>query len=261
VTTKITVSTLLKVYPSSLTFSFEDYNPATKSSQCWRYAQLSQGARGPDIHPDYMTIGNQNEVEHEATLTDYEREKPFRRDLGGAVLSGRVDFLLKDSIDECKATFKKQVLTDAERGKPDPGHLAQLTCYLLQFDLRHGRLIYGWYTQKLDGTFHRSKVVELAVTIEDGSVLVNGADTGYKAADIANSIVRLTKYLQSDLPAPKPSTASNSFGSPCTYCPLKTLCSRVDSENLTIPEVRDEARGLVVNQQPGPAPKPTKYKG
>lgn len=222
--------------------------------------QLSQGARGPEIHPAYAQIGSQNEEEHEATLTDYKREHPFKRELDGVVLSGRVDFLLADSIDECKATFKKQLVTDAERGVADPGHLAQLTCYLLEHGLSRGRLVYGWYTQKTDGTFHRSKVVYVQVEIDDDRILVSGADRGYKASEIANSIVRLTKYLQSDLPAPKPSTASSKFRSPCTYCPLKDLCDRIETNNLTVSACRDEAKELIVSQRPGPAPKPTRYK-
>jgi hypothetical protein len=206
-----------------------------------------------------MVIGEQNEVEHSLTLSKYERERPFKRVLGDVTLSGRVDFLLPDSIDECKATFNKSKLTDAERGKPDPVHLAQLVCYMLEFSLSRGRLIYGWFTVKPDGTFHRSKVVELAITLDNGTVLVDGADTGFKTDEVVNSIVRQAKYLQSDLPAPRPSTAT-SWKSPCKYCPLQTLCKRIDDENLTIPQCKDEARQLIVSAPQGPAPKPTRYK-
>lgn len=206
-----------------------------------------------------MVIGEQNEVEHAQTLTDFERERPFKRQLDNVMLSGRVDFLLPDSIDECKATFNKPKFTDAQRGKPDPVHLAQLTCYLLEFGLHRGRLVYGWFTKKDDGTFHRQSVAYLQVEIVNEGILVDGADTGYKVADLVNSIVRQAKYLQSDLPAPRPSTA-NSFRSPCKYCPLKGLCDRIDSDNLTIPQCRDEAKALIVNAPPGPAPKPSRHK-
>lgn len=252
------IATLLtpipKIYPSSLTFSFGDYNPASYNSQCWRFQQLSQGVRGPPLHPSYAAIGEQNENEHAATLTaPFQAELPFKRDLGNnTVLSGRADFVLADSIDECKASFTEN------KGKPKDEHLAQLTCYLLEFQLTRGRLVYGYYKQRSNGTFKRESVTTFNVELDGDALLVNGSDTGFKASELVNTIVQLTKYLNSDLPAPRPSTAT-SFFSPCKYCPVKDLCDRIEGEGLTISETRAEAAQLIQSKQ-GPTPKPTKVK-
>ena len=245
---------IAKIYPSSLTFSYMDYNPASYNSQCWRFQQLSQGVRGPPLHPSYAAIGEQHENEHAKTLTvPFQAELPFKRDLGnGIVLSGRADFVLSDSIDECKASFTEN------KGKPKDEHLAQLTCYLLEFQLTRGKLVYGYYKQRADGTFKRESVTTFQVQLDGDVLLVDGFDAGFKASELVNSIVQLSKYLNSDLPAPRPSTAT-SFFSPCKFCPVKDLCDRIESEGKTITESRAEAAELIVSKV-GPTPKPSKVK-
>lgn len=159
---------------------------------------------------------------------------------------------MPDSIDECKASFTEN------KGKPKDEHLAQLTCYLLEFQLTRGRVVYGYYKVRADGTFKRHSTTAFDVTIDGDVILVDGFDTGFKTSELVNTIVQLSKYLNSDLPAPRPSTAT-SFFSPCKFCPVKDLCDRIEAENLTISETRAEA-ALLIQTKLGPTPKPTKVK-
>lgn len=160
--------------------------------------------------------------------------------------------MLSNEIHECKASFTEN------KGKPKDEHLAQLTCYLLEFQLLRGKLIYGYYKQRADGTFKRHSTTTFEVLIDGDVILVDGFDAGFKASELVNSLVQLAKYLNSDLPAPRPSTAT-SYMSPCKYCPVKDLCDRIESEGLTISETRAEAAQLIQSKL-GPTPKPTKVK-
>ncbi len=210
--------------------------------------------RGPPLHPSYAAIGEQNENEHALTLKEpFQAELPFKRDLGqGVTLSGRADFVLSNEIHECKASFTEN------KGKPKDEHLAQLTCYLLEFQFTRGVLIYGYYKQRADGTFKRHSTTTFEVLLDGDVILVDGFDSGFKASELVNSLVQLAKYLKSDLPAPRPSTAT-SFFSPCKYCPVKDLCDRIEAEGLVISETRAEA-ALLIQSKTGPTPKPTKVK-
>lgn len=204
-------------------------------------------------------MGELHEVLHERSLIEpYKREEPFKRQVSDqTMLSGRVDFLFDDRIDECKSSFSKDTVRAARHGKPKTGHLAQLVCYLLEFGLTRGRLIYGYYERNRREELVKQDEAVVEVGLQDGQVTVNGSDTGYKLTDLSNSIVQLDKWLHSDQPAPRPAVVG--FGGACRYCPMKALCDRIDQDNLSVSECKQEAHSLLAKAN-GPTPRVGKVK-
>jgi hypothetical protein len=254
----------VKIYPSSLTFSWNTYYTPKYESGCWRYMQLAVGAKRIPLHPDYAAIGNMHEELHEKDHPEAKREVPFKRVVNpNTILSGRADFVFDDRVDECKATFSETTFKNAKAGKPEMSHLTQLVCYLMEFGVQRGRLIYGYFVQEKDKldkpkTFRRKDTAIIEVSIGDqGNVYVGGADTGYTVSDLTNTIFQIADWMRTDLPAPRP--AANGFMSACKFCPASELFDRIDDQNLLISEVRTEALELIENKKPA-IPKPSKEK-
>jgi CRISPR/Cas system-associated exonuclease Cas4 (RecB family) len=220
--------------------------------------QLSQGAKRTDLHPDYAAIGAMHEDLHSAQHPEAQREVPFKRVVSNnAILSGRADFVFEDRVDECKATFSDATVRNAKAGTPELSHLAQLVCYLMEFGLSRGRLIYGYFVKAKDGALTRRDTAVIEVTIADDRILVNSKDTGYSTSDLVNTILQVSEWMQTDRPAPRP--AKNGYASACKYCPLNMLCDRIDDQKLTIQQVKSEAIELI-EAKPQATPKPKKEK-
>ena len=218
--------------------------------------QLTEGAARTELHPSYAAIGNLHEELHAKENPQAKREVPFKTQFGEWTVSGRADFVFEDSIDECKATFTRPTITKAKCGEVELSHLAQLTCYLSEFGLSRGRIVYGYFVIGKDGEFKRLDCIPVEVEIDaNHDVLVAGVKSGYSTKEIANTILRISHWRESDQPAPRP--AGVGFNSPCKYCPLATLCDRIEQENLQISEVKQEAIGLAESAS-SPTPKPSK---
>jgi hypothetical protein len=220
--------------------------------------QLSKGAKRTDLHPDYAAIGNMHEELHEASHPEAQREVPFKRVVSDySTLSGRADFVFEGRIDECKATFSKPAFLDAQKGKPSMAHLTQLVCYMMEFDLSRGRIVYGYFLKDRTGQLARRGTAVIDVTVVDDKVLVQGIDSGYTVHDLTNTILQIDKWMQTDEPAPRP--AKEGYASACKYCPLAELCARADAQGLMVSEIKSEAIELV-EAKVGPTPKPQKEK-
>jgi hypothetical protein len=220
--------------------------------------QLAVGAKRSPLHPDYAAIGNLHEELHEKAHPEARREVPFKRVVNDdATLSGRADFVFDDHVDECKATFSDSTFRNAKAGKPEMSHLTQLVCYLMEFGLTQGQLIYGYFVKAKDGSFKRQDTALIKVSLDCEKVLVNGADTGYTVNDLTNTILQIADWMKRDVPAPRP--AANGYMSACKYCPLKELCDRVDDQGLFVSEVRAEALELIEHKKQA-VPKPNKEK-
>jgi hypothetical protein len=195
---------------------------------------------------------------HEKAHPEARREVPFKREVNAdTILSGRADFVFDDRVDECKATFSDPTFKNAKAGKPEMSHLTQLVCYLMEFGKSEGRLIYGYFVRAKDGNLKRQDTALIKINIDEGRVLVNGADTGYTVNDLTNTILHISQFMRTDIPAPRP--AANGFMSACKFCPAKELCDRIDDQNLLISEVKEEALELIENKKPA-VPKPSKEK-
>jgi hypothetical protein len=217
--------------------------------------QLAVGAKRVPLHPDYAAIGATHEELHEKAHPEAKREVPFKRVVNPtAILSGRADFVFDDHVDECKATFSETTFKNAKAGKPEMSHLTQLVCYLMEFGVQRGRLIYGYFVKAKDGSFKRQDTAVIEVSVgEHGNVYVGGADTGYTVSDLTNTVLQIADWMRTDVPAPRP--AANGFMSACKFCPLKELCDRIDDQGLYISEARDEALELIENKKQA-VPKP-----
>lgn len=226
--------------------------------------QLSQLARRSELHPDYAAIGNLHEELHAAEHPEAQREVPFRRDVSDtSLLSGRADFVFPDRVDECKATFSKTTLNNAKAGKPEMSHLTQLVCYLMEFDLSRGRIVYGYFERAKTGELVRQETAEVYVQLEDTTgplgyeVKVEGQGTGFYTVDLINSMHQIDKWMHTTQLAPRPT--ANGFNSACRWCPLNELCNRADAEGLLTTDIVDEAVELIEAKKP-PIPKPNKEK-
>jgi len=216
--------------------------------------QLAVGAKRVPLHPDYAAIGVLHEELHEKTHPEARREVPFKREVNAdAIISGRADFVFEDRVDECKATFSESTFKNAKAGKPEMSHLTQLTCYLMEFGLTRGRLIYGYFVKAKDGSFKRQDTAVVEVQLDGEKVLVSGSDTGYTVYDLTNTILQISQWMKTDVPAPRP--AANGFMSACKFCPCKELCDRIDDQGLFVSEVKSEALELIDNKKPA-VPKP-----
>lgn len=228
--------------------------------------QLSQTAKRSELHPDYAAIGNLHEELHAAEHPEAQREVPFRRDVSAtSLLSGRADFVFPDRVDECKATFSKTTISNAKSGKPEMSHLTQLVCYLMEFGLSRGRIVYGYFERAKTGGLVRkdTAVVEVEVgarpkfNVFDGQVFVCGQPSGYTTADLVNSMHQIDKWMHTTQLAPRPT--ANGFMSACKFCPCRELCDRAEAEDLLTKDIVDEAVELI-EAQVGPTPKITKEK-
>lgn len=221
--------------------------------------QLSQTAKRTELHPDYAAIGNLHEELHAAEHPEAQREVPFRRDVSAtSLLSGRADFVFPDRVDECKATFSKTTLNNAKSGKPEMSHLTQLVCYLMEFGLSRGRIVYGYFERAKTGELVRKDktVVEVSLGPKD-EVWANDYNTGYTGTDLVNSMHQIDKWMHTTQLAPRPT--ANGFMSACKWCPLRELCDRAEAEDLLTTDIVDEAVELI-EAQVGPTPKITKEK-
>lgn len=247
---------MLKIYPSSLSFSIDGQNTSSSSSTCYRYKQLSQGSEF-ELHPIYNLIGEKHEEAIESHLKsnnkDYKREEPFKVNVAKNVeLSGRADFVLDDMILEAKATLSTSMKSRLNKGEFKYEHLAQLICYMLFFKKLKGQLVYGYYQYNNVYELVRTKTFIFKVEIDDGQIIVDGIPTGYDVINVIDNVKTTTKYLLSDVLAPPPDDIDfNSFTSPCKYCVLQKLCKptfeSVEDVKLT-KGLKNQALALISSQ-------------
>lgn len=220
--------------------------------------QLAKTAKRTELHPDYAAIGNLHEELHAAEHPEAQREVPFRRDVSDtSLLSGRADFVFPDRVDECKATFSKTTLNNAKSGKPEMSHLTQLVCYLMEFGLSRGRIVYGYFERAKTGELVRKDKAIVEVEIFGVNITVGGALTGYTTADLISSMHQIDKWMHTTQLAPRPT--ANGFNSACKWCSLRELCDRAEAEGLLTTDIVGEAIELI-EAQVGPTPKITKEK-
>jgi CRISPR/Cas system-associated exonuclease Cas4 (RecB family) len=236
-----------KIYPSSMTFSWDGACLAEYNSQCWRYQQLAYGVSA-SINPFYSELGDLHEERHEKTLTvPYEREKPFKQDFPEYVVSGRADFVMEGSVDECKASVSSSIKLGVIRdGNVKTSHLAQLTLYLMQFGYDNGRLVYGYYQHDREENLVCTSERLFDVTLDNKAILVDGEPSLYTVNDLVSNIVHLGEWLITDELAPRPVPLN--FGGPCKYCPLAGLCDKAEQIGATVSVLKEEAKSLIENQ-------------
>jgi hypothetical protein len=238
---------LIKLFPSQLTWTENGANLASSNSFCWRFIKLTRELPRTDIHPLYKQIGELHENLHAQDLAAagevFQREVSWRFETQDYYLSGRCDFKLKNSVDECKSTLKPLHGKDV----PKDEHLYQLCLYLGYFELSEGRLIYGRIQQNKAGELIRTATEEVPVTIEDnGAIMVGRRDTGFTMDKILEPAAGLAAAIASDDIPDRP--IPRGWHGPCKYCPLSGACNEFDHGNLTPDELRAAVPDLIKNQ-------------
>lgn len=243
---------MIKVSPSSLTWTEGGMNAASFNSQCWRFIKYTQGER-EEIHPLYQLAGAAHEHFHmrelELCKLSYEREVAFKIQTDDYVVSGRCDFKLTYSIDECKSSLKPIYPRDL----PKVDHTYQLAFYMAHFGMQHGRLIYG-RIQDTETSLIRTQVEEVKVTIDDGGeVLVGAAYIGFNVDSLMLSAAGLANALKQDAIPPRP--IPRGFMGPCKHCPLSAACDRYDAGELSDEEFKAEVPVARAAAKPSTPPK------
>lgn len=222
-----------KYYPSSAAFMWGDMVLTKDSSGCLRRILFASLGLRDEIDPIYSAVGAAHEKWVEERLEGFEREVPVRGPILGSEVeyAGRADFLNASEVIECKATLSKRARLDVIRkGNVKINHLAQLVSYLIQLEMTNGRLIVGFYQHNENNEFECTESREFKITIDDeGRILIDDTLSGYRVHDQLAHMQRAAKHLAEGTLGPRPNDWDAKYTSPCSYCPFKAACDKIDA--------------------------------
>lgn len=243
-----------KIYPSRISFCWENQNLTNDNKGCFRFQQLAYGLTLP-IHKTYAMLGEALENRIEKTLIkqkiSYEREVSFHKEINATTyISGRADFVLKDKIIEAKASFSSNFRTLLKNGDYRLNHLAQLGLYMLHFKKTKGVLFCGMYQYGRDKKLFMTYSRKIRVELKDDAFYVDDFPSGYTKQNLIDYLIQLTKALHSDVLAPPPVLDDpENFKSPCKYCALRLICSSVNTYHPITSSMLSHARYLLDNEE------------
>jgi hypothetical protein len=249
---------MVRISPSSLTWTEGGANAASFNGHCWRFIKHTQDRRS-QIDPLYGLTGAMHEHFHQRELENqgvsFEREKAFQIETDTFTISGRMDFRLPDSVDECKSSLKPLYLKDL----PKIDHTYQLAFYMAQEQVQRGRLVYGRIQENQGGLLVRTQLETVDISITDGGdVLAGAVYTGFNVDSLMLSAAGLATALVSDVMPDRP--IPRGFMGPCKYCPLAATCDRYDAGEINQDEFKAEVPSALANAKSTPA-KMIKLKG
>lgn len=230
----------VKVRASSSSFAKGSLVFTRYNTGCLRAILAKSHGLKDDFKQITKDIGAANEERFERTLGDpadggpaWQREVPISSDIvpdGSAVFSGRCDFVIATptgrEVVELKSTSSKNKLTDLKQGLVTPEVVAQITNYLIEFETTEGRIIYTFYKTPTEPTYERA----FAVTVDvHGTVLLDGADTGFTVADALQHRLLQVEVLKNQTVGDRPYNWSKPYSSPCDWCPFKKTCDAWDA--------------------------------
>lgn len=232
-----------KIYPSSSGF-MEGKNVYTDyDSGCLR----SIGYRALGVHVPFdgktAQVGASVEEEFEKELQKeqvvYERERPITVDLGDSThLSGRVDFCTETRLIELKSTRSTSKRTKLRAGVPTTENVAQIVAYQVALERPSAELRYTFINEKKNTKEYYNFAVSIAA---DGSITLNNEPYRYDVYSYLSHRAHV-KLLFSELSrgnsnalfaAGRPYNSDSKFSSPCTYCPFKIACDKLDNRGPT----------------------------
>ena len=263
---------MIKYYPSSSGFLVGGLAVTKYNNGCLRSILIqSHGIREEGIAQLHIDCGARHEETHEAELkvqgVPYVREMVIKAELKpGVEYSGRADFVCQESVgtvvDECKGHTSKNTRRDVIRkGEYNVGYLAQLCSYMVRLRTQYGRLVCGYYEEDDLGRLHRQEERTFKVEIDDdGSILVDGASSGYGVADLLAHQTEAIRVLETQEIAARPDKAGLKFGGPCSFCPFKAACDSYDATGGSTEDFLALARVAIANLPPKPAPQAFKIK-
>lgn len=238
---------MIKIYPSSAAFKVGDLVFTQYSSGCLR-AQLLQGEGLREKIDEKHT---ERGALHEHLLdAAYERsggkaeerlrEVPFQLPIGptGALVSGKIDALLRGEIKEYKSTESSGVIADViENGKVKDANVAQVLIYEFAQNKSTAELIYTGYKKV---TNRKTKAKEYVKTSDRsfevgvdpaGWVTIDGKRFKFTAHELIAWLVAAVDVREKRYVASRP-YGENSFTGPCKWCAFADTCRQWDEDSL-----------------------------
>jgi hypothetical protein len=234
----------LKVYPSSAAWAWGSLVVTENRQGCVRNLLWDYVAKIEEpFPPELAAMGLEGEERYMQHLINnqehpFHREKPFRSEIDGVMVSGRLDFLVHhpkfDVCHERKSSKSSKVLYDVIRdGKPKVNHVAQVVCYFTHLNLTRGILSY-WYQPK-----DKERAFRIEVT-DDGRITIDGALYMYTVADQLAHQVLAAETLKTQTIGDRP------MGNvPCRYCPYASRCNDYEVFSGTNEEFIQQLKGAV----------------
>jgi len=149
------------------------------------------------------------------------------------------------------------------KGEYNLSYLAQLVSYMVRLRTQKGRLICGYYEENhaIPPVLERQEERIFKVEIDgDGSILVDGASSGFGVADLLAHQRAAVRVLENQEVGPRPDKAVLKYGGPCSFCPFKAACDSYDVIGGGTEQFLQLARNAVAALPPKPAPKAFKTK-
>ncbi len=254
-----------RIYPSSSAFMVGPYVKTSSNKSCHRYisAQYHSGLSKADLYQqipiEYAGLGALDEFRYSAKLDKekvaYQREVPFKVEYKGAVISGRMDFVLEDGVVvEKKSTTSASVYKRAfEGGIPEASWVAQAASYLGFCKMKEARIVATYY--EMSANFDAYEVVAekvWSVQSLDGTALtVDGTLYPHSLKDLARWYAEISGHL-TETSSPmvgieKPMNVASKYESPCNFCPLKKVC---EQSNSLAQVMQDVTQALLVKSEP-----------
>jgi len=251
------------------------------SSGCLRYILASKAGLKSKIPKKYEIMGEMNELNFYRKLVDSNKyalildevEIRVPLDIGEVKYSARTDFLTLEHdadtivVHENKSTMNSSTLGAAKRGEFRINQLAQITGYLIMWDLPLGYLHIDGYSEKnakknkedekagrdvdyvivpkISRDTKKPHSYTFEITFSGNDILVDGRLSGFTKLDAVNHMVATAEMLNKPYIADRPMNSEDERGA-CSFCDLRYVCDKTDEENLTVDEFINEA--LMLNE-------------
>lgn len=221
--------------PSSAAFQWGGITISPSSSGCLRNVLFSSHGLRDEIPAEFAEVGKAYEDLYAGHLSgDVKREVPIKQPVFGSLqvdYSGRIDFIVNNVPHECKATTSKNTRREVIRkGKPKLNHVAQLVSYMIHLEVTEGVLAVGFFERDENEKFVLSEEKIFTISIdEDGKILVDGQPSGYRVQDQLAHMQAARGVLEQQSLAPRPDGWQQKWTSPCSFCPFKAACDKLDT--------------------------------
>lgn len=232
----------MKIYPSSAAWACGGLVITEQPSGCLRNLLWKHVAEIPeDLPQELKDMGAAGERKYENYLQTqqehpYHVEKPFRSQILGITVSGRMDFVVHhdgySTIRECKTSKSSKVLYDVIRaGVPKVNHVAQVVMYFIHTGMNRGILVYNYWPKQL--------VREFKLSVNDkGVILVDGKPYTHTIDEQLAHQTLSAKVLTDKTVMGRPASDSA-----CRYCIYKDRCEAFDQWGGTQQEFIQQLQG------------------
>lgn len=218
----------MKISPSSAAFAWGNFVVTEYAQGCLRHLLFKQHVKLEGIPEEFAKMGEAGELVYLEYMTreqDYpfHREMPFKSEIEGVIVSGRVDFISYHDgfriIHECKTSQSKSFLYDVIRkGIVKTNHLAQIVMYLIHLNETRAKLIARYAPSG------ETRTIKIEVG-EGGKILVDGRMVSYSVQDQIQHQLLSAEVLKTQTVMDRANEGA------CRYCQFKEACLRWDTNN------------------------------